>query len=380
MSKSKRRLAGQSTIGCFILCFIILGTMNSYGLFFPSMVFEQGWTTAQITLSSVLSTAVAFLIGQYYGRIIRKIGVSVCAAVGAFCFGAGYFLWSLVPSLWMSYVSAGLRGAGMAFSAQTLASFVISGWYTHNRGTMLGIVLSGGGIGGAILSVVYGRVLELGGWRLGFQTIFALCVVIGVPTALLLVKENAENSDVQVQSSDKNPDMLAGMTMKEIRHQYTYYLLFVVFALLNAVAVVTSMYGASFFVEVGKSTAQSSHYMSIYLVSCAVTTIFGGPIMDKLGSRRYVIVCMSATFLGAVLRQTFFSSEIGLGIAMFLLGTGFSVANQTAAAIPLEWYGRRNYSTIVSKYSVTIVFAAGAMSPIFGAIFNIVVLQTKVNS
>mgnify|MGYP002623976697 CR=1 FL=1 len=370
-NRKSKIYAVSSCLGCFIICFIIVGTMNTYGIFFPDMMADRGWSAAMITVSSVLSTTVTFLLGQYYGNVIRKMGIRAACSIGIFCFGFGYFIWSLVPTFWMSFVSAIFRGVGMAFAAQSTTSLVVSNWFYEKRGAVLGIVMSGVGIGGAVMSLIYGRIIAAAGWRSGFQSIFLFCILIALPAAIFLVKEAPERYsmtiDVKKTETNGTGQAAEGLTLQQARKSPAFYMLFPAMFFINIITISTAMYGAAYFTELGFSTVSASNFMSIYLTAGAIVTLVGGFAMDRLGSLRFTLICVVAAIVGVLLRHfAAISNVVMFAVSMFLIGIGSTISNQTPAAVTMELFGRRDYASIVSKYTVTVTFAAGLMSPVLG--------------
>ena len=75
---------------CFVIQGTIIGSMFAYGVFFPELEAEFGWSRAMISGASSLSFVVMGVLAIVAGKWNDKIGPRVLITVSALFFGVGY--------------------------------------------------------------------------------------------------------------------------------------------------------------------------------------------------------------------------------------------------------------------------------------------------
>jgi MFS family permease len=151
--------------GAFVAHVVTLGTIYSFGVFFPPMVEEFGH--GQSGTAWVASIANAVMLGGagITGWMAGRLGPSPVVAGGAVLVGAGLLLSSLATSLWQVYLAYGvLLGAG------TSAAFLpcigaVGQWFDRNRGLAIGVAVAGSGVGTVVVAPLSEALIDGLGWR-----------------------------------------------------------------------------------------------------------------------------------------------------------------------------------------------------------------------
>ncbi|WP_284335747.1 MFS transporter [Comamonas sp. NoAH] len=161
-----------------LLASIVAIGMLCYGLGMPL----AGWLVARTSTRKVLLLGTAILV------LSTLWAVNTRTASGIF--------WSF--GVWMS--------VGAALTSPVALTPVISRWFNRRRGMALFFLSTGSMAGIAVMTPALGWALQFFSWQhtlLGFAAIFAL---ITVPTALLVVRDNApENADAPLPSAHGAP-------------------------------------------------------------------------------------------------------------------------------------------------------------------------------
>lgn len=84
----------------FIIVMLGFGTRFAFGIFFKPVLTEFGWTRALVSGAFSLSMIAYGLLGIVMGGLNDKIGPRIVLTLSGFLIGLGYFLMSLVNSVW----------------------------------------------------------------------------------------------------------------------------------------------------------------------------------------------------------------------------------------------------------------------------------------
>jgi MFS family permease len=196
-----------------------------------------GWNiVAAASLLTLVSVGMRLGIGPFFLPIAADLGFSRSllagiVAVGMLCYGLGMPLAGyLVPrrgtrfvvllgtalvvvatvwaastrSPWSFMLSFGvLMSLGLAFTSPVAFTPILSHWFTRQRGMALFFLSTGSMAGMALLTPVFAWCIAAVGWRFTLVGYAGLLVALAVPTAWLVLRDNAP------ADSDLLPDQVA---------------------------------------------------------------------------------------------------------------------------------------------------------------------------
>ena len=144
------------------------GVMYTFGVFFKLWLKE--WDCSRAFLSGVFS--ICFLIygisSFFMGRMTDRYGPRKTLALGGSIMGAGALLTSLVSAPWTLYLTFSLMiGIGVGTSYSPTAS-TVSRWFFKRKGTAVGIVVAGLGLGTLVYSPLARLFIGMWNWRSTF--------------------------------------------------------------------------------------------------------------------------------------------------------------------------------------------------------------------
>jgi MFS family permease len=162
------------------------------GIFVKPIAEEFHWTRGTITGAFGLYMVVLGFLSIVGGIMVDRFGPRLTNLIGGFALGLGLFLISRINSLWQFYLCFSvLGGLGFAFIYVPLTA-TISRWFLKKKGLALGLLYSGGGIGGLVMSPLAQTWITQYGWRTSFAIVGIAVFCLIVPAALLLRKEPAD--------------------------------------------------------------------------------------------------------------------------------------------------------------------------------------------
>jgi sugar phosphate permease len=181
MVKPQRFFYGWVIVGIAIICMpLIYGIRNSFSVFFPSILYEFGWSrgsTAFILSLNLLiygwTAPIAGSLGdRWKPHRIMPMGIGILALATMGC--------AFAQKLWHFYLLLGIIAPmGMALSGWPLIAPALANWFTKKRALVIGLVQMGSG-----LSFTYGLFAELVISQVGWR--HAYFVAAGVLAAIVL--------------------------------------------------------------------------------------------------------------------------------------------------------------------------------------------------
>lgn len=190
-----------------------------------------GWNIVAVAaLLTMLTVGMRMGIGPFFLPIKNDLGfsrswLSTVIAIGMLCYGIGMpiagYLVSIcgtrlvlllgativfLSSIWTALSTGPINfllafgialSLGLAFTSPVAITPLISRWFTRQRGMALFFLATGSMAGIAVMTPVFTYSIDWFGWRetmVGFAVIF---VIITVPTALIIIREDAPaNTDL----------------------------------------------------------------------------------------------------------------------------------------------------------------------------------------
>ena len=150
---------------CTILMMAGFGIYYSFSVFFASLQAEFGWTRART--SSVFSLYLVFsgVFSILAGRVLDQYGPRVVVLILGVVTGVSLFLMSGIQASWELYLYYSVLlslGTGPIY---IVAMSTASRWFEKKRGTAVGIVGAGAGLGSVLLSPFSAWLIADYSWR-----------------------------------------------------------------------------------------------------------------------------------------------------------------------------------------------------------------------
>ncbi|KAJ6785533.1 hypothetical protein PWT90_03824 [Aphanocladium album] len=277
---------GWVVIGaCAVVSFWLTGVNYSWGVMQSALV-EKGLGSAS-TLSFVGSIPATLIsvMAMVNARIIRKIGVRWTAVIGIsiICLAQilSGFTTESIPGL---YITAGVMlGVGMSLCF-TVCSVTPAQYFKRRRGLANGLVFAGGGLGGAIITIVEGILIQRFGAAWAYRVMGLATFATGLPAAFFI----KERSAVAVVGS------IEWQLFKDIRFS----LMFVAGAIATFPLLVPAFFLPLYSSSLGLSASTGAALLAGFNFSSAVGRILCGLLSDKAGPINTMFGCLLVSSLG----------------------------------------------------------------------------------
>ncbi len=180
--------------------FVVFGVAYSFGAFFASMAEEFGSSSSATALFFSITISLSFVLGLFTGRWVDRVGPKPVIIAGAVSLSGGLLLTTLVPSIWLGYLTYGV-GVGFAVACGYVPMVAtVGGWFDERRSAALGLAVAGIGLGTLVGSPIAARIIDATSWR----TAFVVFAIVG-GTLLLLVALVVESGPAAVATDEPRP-------------------------------------------------------------------------------------------------------------------------------------------------------------------------------
>ncbi|EDO35238.1 predicted protein, partial [Nematostella vectensis] len=152
-------------LAAFITQFIVLGTMNNFGVIYVELLQEFKVGKAEAAWVGSITYGMMFLLGPLGTTLCKKIGCRLTTVVGCIIAAGGCLLGSVAPNIYIMDLTYGLMfgvGASMCY----FPSVIILGTYFNKRLSLAnGLTSAGSGVGSLAMGPILQKVIEAVGMR-----------------------------------------------------------------------------------------------------------------------------------------------------------------------------------------------------------------------
>lgn len=199
MTASRRLHPAWIVLGAVTLCMLAgSGLRSVFGVYIKPMEAEFGWGRGALSGAAAISLLLLGAAGPLVGRLADRWGPRRVILGSLLLLGGGSIGASYVRELWHVYVTTGLFMAlGAGGVAMTTGTTVTARWFEARRGVAMGIA-AGGMSAGQLVVIPLATALTLWfGWRTSFLWLGVGLLVVVLPVAWLVVRDDPEDRGVR---------------------------------------------------------------------------------------------------------------------------------------------------------------------------------------
>lgn len=275
---------------------------------------DLGISRTSYSFSVTVIYLVNMLIYMIFPLILRRVPLKAIFAMGLFSEAAAFLIYSRVNSIAALYLAAAFLGAGLVLLGSVPITTVIKSWYPDRQGAVFGIVLSGSGVGGAVLIPLMGALMDVYGWRTAALSSAGLMVLVAVP-CLLTVRENRQAVGVE-KSESGHTDL--GKLASSDKGQLA---ILLVYAFLTGASIQpTYLSIAAHLSGYGVSAKSASVVLSAICFFSLLAKALLGALSDRFGPYP-AAVCSHVGFMLAILTMVFFTGWLPAFEVFFAFGS-----------------------------------------------------------
>lgn len=320
---------------CFLMIFANYGFCSSNrGLYLTAITEAHGMKRSVFSISDTCRHASTAFISIFFGTLLKRFGAKKLIGAGYLCLIAFAVCYALGNSIWIFCLGSGMLGIGIAWTTTTMVGSIINKWCTKHKGTIMGVVLSANGVGGAIAAQIIAPIIYQEGNPFGYRNAYWL--VAGILTVIgtlvvILYKENPEKKDAFSGSEKKKGRGVrwTGIDMKEVKKKPYFYGSIVALFFTGMVLQATSEVSAAYFQDIGMEAGYVATLLSVTSLALTGSKFLAGFMYDKLGLRITVTICDIAAVLASVILWCTTNADTGM-----ILGMIYAII--TAISLPLH--------------------------------------------
>ncbi|NQU07211.1 MAG: MFS transporter, partial [Candidatus Abyssubacteria bacterium] len=288
----------------FVVNFFIFGiSVNTFTVYVTPLQESLGWSRAQVTVAMGLAPLAMGAASPFIGRLIDRIGARFVMAAGAAVVGVGTMMLARTETRPYFYTIFCIAGIGQAAATIIPISFVISNWFNAKRGKALGIVMTGTGLGAAVMVPVTTWIVDTWGWRTSYF-VMGCIILLMVPVDLIFIRTRPSDMGLQPDGdlvSGEEPAPVGGLAVPEAVKTRSFWLIAAMMFLSGLVAMGIGVNLMPYLEDVGHARARAAEIILVISALTVIGKLGIGYIADRWGIRRAVFLAFSIITVGILL-------------------------------------------------------------------------------
>lgn len=360
-------------LSSFILA-IVATRFSTFGVFLLPLANEFEWERGSLSITITISAIVGSLLSIIVGRLSDKYGPRLLVTINGILTAAGFLLLTQVSAIWQVYLVWGvISGAGSACAYIPLMS-TVARWFTARRSTAIGVTLVGFGIGAIFWPPITQMLITAIKWRWTCIVLGSVNLIFVIPLAQFLKRPDDGillPYDKPAPATRKQAESLplGGLTLSEAiknpRFWLTGLIFFCFYAGLNTMYVHIVAHAQD--IKIPPLIAAST--LSIISSTSIISRLTIGPVSDRIGSLKALIIGTSLAVIALVLLVSFPETwAFYTFTAVYGLAYGAMIPLETS--LPSILFGTRSLGIIMAIMGLVSTAGFALSPPIAGAIFD----------
>lgn len=375
--RKPRIFYGYWMIAISVLCLGIFSGcgVGSFSIFVNSLQSEFGWGRGEIMLAFTIFFLLTGLAAPLVGGIVDRYGVRGVIAVGSLITGLGFASLYVLQTLWHFYLAYFFVGAGTAAYGQVPASAMVANWFVKKRGTAIGIMGTGIGLGIFVVAPLVGSfIIPVFGWRAAYLALGLIAWTL-IPLAIFVVR--TKPADMGLYPDDvTSPEEVAeinasgitkkGLNLKAALSTMAFWLVSVTFFISAFSSLGVNQTLVPYLQDAGFPVALAAGAMTILGLGSAIGKFFFGWLCDRIKAKHACalsfVLLSAGTIMLMMIKSTTPLPIIWLDALILGLGAGGWLP--TMSMLVSRNFGLVYYGAIFGMVSL-FQAVGGSVGPLF---------------
>ena len=362
-------------ISCFLIMSVVYSpVINLVSLYTKPVCESLGIGRSEFNMYYTIMAVVSMIACPIFGRLMKKFDVRPLISICILLVIGSYLGFALSHELIYFYILAVPMGIGVTGAAIIPISALITNWFNEKRGLCLGLVLSGSGFGGIVLSPILNLIITNYGWRTSYFLTAILMAVFALPFSIFVLRLKPSDKGLKPLGGEikasSNQKEASGLGYKETLRTPSFWILCLAITISGVIINTTSVILSTYLTDIGYTSQNASLILSLSLGTVIIGKILVGKLCDTKGIKLSLAVICLSTLIAMITLKC--ASVLMLGVIYtFFTGVGSTSVTVAPSYVTAGLFGDKEYS---SKFGVVAIFGSlgAALSPIIsGAIYNI---------
>lgn len=352
-----------------------------FGVFFPSLLKEFGWSRAELSAASSLSFVVGGLIGPFVGRWTDRFGVRRMVVVGGLIMGVAFALLSLTQSLPQFYVTYLAFAIGISGSSMIPLNTVVAKWFARRRGLALGMIATGVGLGGLVLIPTSTILIANVGWRQTYQILGVAMLAVVVPLGWFVLRERPQDMGLLPDGDPPQERTTipggattlahapAWITPGEVLRRADFWIIALGWAFYGVGLMVVLSQGITYFMDRGLPQATASAILSTVAFMGMVGKVGVGFLADRFSPRLLAVTCLGLQALAFAILLGAQTEIMGYLFAV-ILGVSMGGLFPLQSVLLVRHFGLAAFASVMGLFGLPNVLFTASSPIIAGWIFD----------
>jgi len=336
---------------------------HAMGLWAVALERAFGWNRTKLSIALTLTRVEGGILGPAEGYLIDKIGTKRMVFVGMLIMGLGWVLFSRINGLTLFYVSYLVIALGQGIGGWLALNTMINNWFIKYRSIAMGMGSAVGRLGSLLLIPVLAWMMdpdfpERMGWSNTALLIGVVIIVVSFPLTRLLRNRPEEyglspdgiaslDADVTDGSGASPSQHSPDFTVSQALREPSFWFIGIGHGLVSMVLLALMLHLAPMMTDIGYGLQTGAYVVSAYTAISMVFQIVGGYLGDRM-PKNVALMIFSLFQAASVFLLTFGPPNllVAYGFAI-LFGMGFGGRSPISSAIRGDYFGRKNYGTIM---------------------------------
>jgi MFS family permease len=362
-----------------IISTIMVGTRNSFGVFFKPLAnefFLNRATTSAIFSSFMILSAIS-AIGV--GWILDRYGPRLVALSMGLLTGFSLLLTSQTSSTWQLFVAYSLLLALGTGAAMPVAVTTVKRWFDKRRGFVLGITSSATGLGPMVIAPFAAYLIANLGWRMSYVVLGFVAWSVTIPLSLILVNNPAKihalpNGEVSstnmnaVPETGKRPQR-DGLTLSEALRTKSFWLIYVVWFFLSTCLHLVWTHIVPHATDIGIDPIKAATIISIVGGANILSRVLTGRVLDIVSGK--VPGMIGALLLFIALVFLVWAKDLWmLYLFALIYGIGWGVLSTVVVILITDNFGGPNLGLMMGTMQTAFALGAAIGPAMGGLVFD----------
>lgn len=372
-----------------LFMYLIQGGLSNilYSLYLIPVTEDLHISRSAFALASTIGSIPGFFANLVYPFVYRRLGFRRLVGI-SFAINATFYIgYSMSHSMTLFYVGAAVVGFCSAFCGTAGISTLITDWFHRHQGVILGVVLAGSGLGGALFTMIMNFVLQQVGWRMAFLVSAAILLVCDAAACLVLRNKPedmglmplGEEHEKHAERKKYARDLKEwhGLPLSVLKKRAYLYVIILAVFLFGIADYVINPTVISHVQDMGLSRNEAASVQSLMFLFLAGAKIVEGWLSDRIGARKVMFLCVGCCFASSlILAKVTVVWAAMLGVLVFSMA--LAVVTVMIPVLTADAFGRQAYSMILGILVACMYLCMGLGPAIANAVYDIVGSYTPV--